>query len=192
MKWPDKKPRCRWANPKNPRYIAYHDAEWGAPLHDDRALFELLILETFQAGLSWECVLNKRENFRAAFEDFDPARVAAFDGAKLAALAADAGIIRNRRKIAASVRNAAAFLAIQKQWGSFDAWLWHWTGGRVLLECGPASSPLSDEISRDLKRRGMAFVGSTVVYAFLQAAGVVNAHEPGCFLHPGPPAGRPG
>ena len=185
MEWSDGKGRCRWANPKNPAYIAYHDSEWGRPLHDDRALFELLVLETFLAGLSWECVLNKRPAFREAFEGFDPARVAAFDEAKQARLAENAAIIRNRRKIAAAVRNAAAFLEIQKEWGSFDAWLWHWTGGEALVECGPVTSPLSDEISRDLKRRGMAFVGSTVVYAYLQAAGVINAHEPGCFLAPG-------
>lgn len=185
MEWPDGKRRCRWANPKNPAYIAYHDAEWGRPLHDDRALFELLVLETFQAGLSWECVLNKRPAFRAAFEGFDPARVAAFDAAKQAQLAGDAGIIRNKRKIAAAVKNAAVFLEMQREWGSFDAWLWHWTDGKPLTEYGPAFSPLSDEISRDLRRRGMAFVGTTVVYAYLQAAGVINGHEPGCFLAPG-------
>lgn len=184
MEWPDGKRRCRWANPKNPAYLAYHDGEWGVPLHDDRALFELLILETFQAGLSWECVLNKRPAFRAAFEGFDPARVAAFGEEKQAALAADPGIIRNKRKISAAVQNAAVFLAIQREWGSFDAWLWHWTEGKPIIECGPATSPLSDEISKDLKRQGMAFVGSTVIYAYLQAAGVLNAHEPGCFLAP--------
>lgn len=184
MEWTDGKPRCRWANPKNPAYIAYHDGEWGVPLHDDRALFELLILETFQAGLSWECVLNKRPAFRQAFEGFYPERVAAFDEAKLEELAQNAAIIRNRRKISAAVKNAAVFLDIQREWGSFDAWLWHWTQGEPLIEYGPASSPLSDEISQDLKRRGMSFVGTTVVYAYLQAAGVINAHEPGCFLAP--------
>lgn len=184
MEWLDGKPRCRWANPKNPAYIAYHDEEWGVPLHDDRALFELLILETFQAGLSWECVLNKRPAFRQAFEDFYPEQVAAFDEEKQAQLAQNAAIIRNRRKIRAAVKNAAVFLDIQKEWGSFDAWLWHWTGGKPVIEYGPAFSPLSDEISKDLRRRGMSFVGTTVVYAYLQAAGVINGHAPGCFLAP--------
>ena len=190
MEWADGRQRCRWANPKNPAYIAYHDHEWGVPLHDDRALFELLVLETFQAGLSWECVLNKRTAFRAAFEGFDPARVAAFGPQKQQQLAQDPAIIRNRRKIAAAVKNAAVFLDIQREWGSFDAWLWHWTAGETLAEYGPATSPLSDEISADLKRRGMSFAGSTVVYAFLQAAGVINGHEPGCFLAPPTGAGR--
>lgn len=148
MEWTDGKPRCRWANPKNPAYIAYHDGEWGVPLHDDRALFELLILETFQAGLSWECVLNKRPAFRQAFEGFYPERVAAFDEAKREELAQNAAIIRNRRKISAAVKNAAVFLDIQREWGSFDAWLWHWTQGEPLIEYGPASSPLSDEIPK--------------------------------------------
>ena len=123
MEWLDGKPRCRWANPKNPAYIAYHDEEWGVPLHDDRALFELLILETFQAGLSWECVLNKRPAFREAFEGFYPEQVAGFDEEKQARLAQNAAIIRNRRKIKAAMKNAAVFLDIQKEWGSFDAWL---------------------------------------------------------------------
>lgn len=184
MEWTDGKPRCRWANPKNPAYIAYHDGEWGVPLHDDRALFELLILETFQAGLSWECVLNKRPAFRQTFEGFYPGRVAAFGPEKREELAQNAAIIRNRRKISAAVKNAAVFLDIQREWGSFDAWLWHWTQGEPLIEYGPASSPLSDEISQDLKRRGMSFVGTTVVYAYLQAAGIINAHEPGCFRAP--------
>lgn len=194
MEWKDGLPRCRWANPANPRYLHYHDREWGVPVHDDRLLFEMLILEGFQAGLSWECVLNKREAFRRAFDDFDWEKVAAYGDAKCAALAADAAIIRNRRKIAAAVKNAAVFLAIQTEWGSFDAWLWHWTAGKTVAEYGPATSPLSDEISADLKRRGMSFAGSTVVYAYLQAAGVISGHEPGCFLAPpakgvGPGAG---
>ena len=177
--------RCRWADPNSELYIAYHDNEWGRPEHDNRKLFEMLTLEGFQAGLSWLTILKKREAFRRAFDNFQPDVIVQYGPEKVEALMADTGIVRNRRKIAAAVRNAAAFLEIQKEWGSFDAWLWHWTGGEALVECGPATSPLSDEISRDLKRRGMAFVGSTVVYAYLQAAGVINAHEPGCFLAPG-------
>lgn len=180
--YPDGRARCGWANPANQRYIAYHDSEWGRPLHDDRALFELLVLETFQAGLSWECVLNKRDAFRRAFAGFDPKAVAAFGPDKLEALRQDAGIIRNRKKIAAAVANAQAFLAIRKEWGSFDAYLWHWTDGATLCEWGPTSSNLSDKVSADLKSHGMRFVGTTVVYAYLQAAGVIDAHEPGCFL----------
>lgn len=186
MEWTDGKPRCRWANPKNPAYIAYHDGEWGVPLHDDRALFELLILETFQAGLSWECVLNKREAFRRAFDDFHWEKVAAYDAEKCAALAQDAGIIRNRRKIAAAVGNARVFGAIRQEWGSFDAYLWHWTGGKTLCERGKATSPLSDALSADLQKRGMKFVGSTIIYAYLQAVGVLWSHEDGCFLREPP------
>ena len=159
MTWSDGKCRCRWANPANPRYIRYHDEEWGVPVHDDRKLFEMLILEGFQAGLSWECVLNKQPAFRRAFDDFDWDKVAAYDDAKLAALYTDPGIIRN-----------------------FDAYLWQWTGGKTLVESGPTTSPLSDAISKDLKKRGMKFVGSTIIYAYLQAVGVLYAHEPGCFL----------
>ena len=135
MTWSDGKCRCRWANPGNPRYIRYHDEEWGVPVHDDRRLFEMLILEGFQAGLSWECVLNKQEAFRRAFDDFDWEKVAAYDEARQAALYADPGIIRNRRKIAAAVGNAAAFAAIQQEFGSFDSYLWQWTGGKTLVEC---------------------------------------------------------
>lgn len=186
MTWSDGKCRCRWANPGNPRYIRYHDEEWGVPVHDDRRLFEMLILEGFQAGLSWECVLNKQEAFRRAFDDFDWDKVAAYDEARQAALYADPGIIRNRRKIAAAVGNAAAFAAIRQEFGSFDSYLWQWTGGKTLVECGPTTSPLSDAISKDLKKRGMKFVGSTIIYAYLQAVGVLYAHEPGCFLEAAP------
>lgn len=190
MEWKDGRPRCWWANPENPRYIHYHDAEWGVPEHDDRVLFEMLILEGFQAGLSWECILNKRENFRRAFDNFDWEKVAAYGPEKLEALAQDAGIVRNRRKIAASVGNARAFAAIRQEWGSFDAYLWHWTGGRSLREVGRATSPLSDAISKDLQKRGMKFVGSTIVYAYLQAMGVIWSHEPGCYLYAAGPAGE--
>ena len=180
----DIRPRCGWCNLSNPVYVAYHDAEWAVPSHDDHHLFEMLVLETFQAGLSWETILNKRKRFRQAFDGFDIERIRRYDENKIAELMNDPGIIRNRRKIAAAVKNAAVFLDIQREWGSFDAWLWHWTQGEPLIEYGPAFSPLSDEISKDLKRRGMSFVGTTVVYAYLQAAGVINAHEPGCFLAP--------
>ena len=144
------------------------------------------ILEGFQAGLSWECVLNKQEAFRRAFDDFDWDKVAAYDETRQAALYADPGIIRNRRKIAAAVGNAAAFAAIRQEFGSFDSYLWQWTGGKTLVECGPTTSPLSDAISKDLKKRGMKFVGSTIIYAYLQAVGVLYAHEPGCFLEAAP------
>lgn len=183
MKWKDGKCRCSWANPENPRYLRYHDEEWGRPEHDDRRLFEMLILETFQAGLSWECILNKREQFRAAFDGFDPEKICRYDEAKCEALAQDPSIVRNRRKIAAAVKNAGVFLEIQHQWGSFDAYLRHWTDGKTLRETGKTTSELSDEISKDLRKRGMSFVGSTVIYAYLQAVGVIRGHEEGCFLH---------
>lgn len=182
MEWADGRQRCRWANPKNQRYLDYHDNEWGRPLHDDQKLFELLVLECFQAGLSWECVLNKRPAFRRAFDGFDPVAVAGYDEAKRRALCEDAGIIRNRRKIDAAVRNAQVFLDIRRERGSFDAYLWGWTQGQVIRERDKTSSPLSDAVSADLKARGMRFVGTTVVYAYLQAAGVIDSHEEGCFL----------
>lgn len=179
-RWPDGRHRCRWANPKNPLYVRYHDEEWGVPLHDDQKLFELLILENFQAGLSWECVLNKREAFRRAFEGFDPACVSTYGEDKLESLRSDASLIRNRLKLRAAVTNARAFCAIQREWGSFDRYLWHWTDGRILRETGLVSSPLSDAISADLKRRGMKFVGTVIVYSYLQAAGLLQSHERDC------------
>ena len=174
--------RCRWVNMKNPLYIQYHDQEWGVPLHDDRALFELLILEGFQAGLSWECVLNKREAFRRAFEGFDPEQVSRYDDAKCAALLADPGIIRNRRKVYAAVANARVFLDIQKEFGSFDAYIWHFTDGQAVHESYDirTTSPLSDRVSKDLQKRGMKFVGSTIIYSYLQAMGVLDAHGREC------------
>ena len=185
MEWPDGKIRCPWTNPKNGRYIRYHDEEWGVPVHDDRKLFEMLILECFQAGLSWECVLNKRDAFRKAFNDFDLEAVCAYDEDKLAALQNDPDIIRNRLKIRATVTNARAFRTIQQECGSFSAYLWHWTDGQIIHETGRTTSLLSDAISKDLKKRGMRFVGSTIIYAYLQAVGVICAHEEGCFLaHP--------
>lgn len=182
LTWADGKVRCPWANPKNPAYLHYHDFEWGVPVHDDHTLFEMLILEGFQAGLSWECVLNKREAFRRAFDNFDAETVAGYGQDKLDALARDPDIIRNRLKIRSAVTNARVFLDIQAQFGSFDRYLRQWTGGRVVCETGLATSPLSDAISGDLKKRGMKFVGSTIIYAYLQAVGVIDSHEPGCFL----------
>lgn len=182
MEWADKKTRCFWANPKNERYIHYHDKEWGVPVQDDHKLFEMLILECFQAGLSWECVLNKREAFREAFDDFNLEKVCAYDEQKLEELANNPDIIRNRLKIQAAVTNAHAFRKIQEEYGSFSNYLWSHTENKVIYETGKSSSALSDAISADLKKRGMKFVGTTIVYAYLQAVGVINAHEEGCFL----------
>ena len=190
MEWTDRKIRCRWANPKNERYIRYHDEEWGVLVHDDRKLFEMLILECFQAGLSWECVLNKRDAFREAFDGFYLEKICTYDENKLEALQNNPGIIRNRLKIQAAVTNAQVFRMIQQECGSFSEYLWHWTDGKVIYETGRTSSELSDSISKDLKKRGMKFVGTTVIYAYLQAVGVIYSHEPGCFLanrsHPFP------
>lgn len=182
MEWADGKTRCGWANPKNERYVRYHDEEWGVPVHDDHKLFEMLVLECFQAGLSWECVLNKQEAFRRAFDNFDLERVCAYGEEKLAALQSDPDIIRNRLKIRAAVTNALVFREIQREHGSFSDYLWGWTDGKVIYEKGLASSPLSDRVSMDLKKRGMKFVGTTVVYAYLQAVGVIYSHDAGCFL----------
>ena len=177
--------RCRWCNPRNPLYIAYHDNEWGVPCHDDHTLFELLILEGFQAGLSWECVLNKRDAFRAAFDQFDWNKVAAYDEDKVTELLGNPGIIRNRLKVRAAIRNAAVFRDIRQEFGSFDAYLTSFTGKDVIIEHDKTTSALSDSISRDLHRRGMRFVGSTIIYAYLQAVGVINSHEPDCDLYIG-------
>ena len=182
MEWTDGKVRCCWANPKNERYIRYHDEEWGVPVHDDRKLFEMLILECFQAGLSWECVLNKRDAFREAFDGFDLEKVCAYNEEKLEGLRNNSGIIRNRLKIQATVTNAQVFRTIQEEYGSFSDYLWHWTDGKVVYETGRTSSELSERISKDLKKRGMKFVGTTVVYAYLQAVGVIYSHECDCFL----------
>lgn len=182
MEWEDGKNRCFWANPKNQRYIEYHDKEWGIPCHEDQKLFEMLILESFQAGLSWECVLNKREAFQKAFDQFDLERVCSYGKEKLAELENNPQIIRNKLKIRAAVTNANIFREIQKEFGSFSRYLWHWTGGNVIYEKGATRSPLSDVVSEDLKKRGMKFVGTTIIYAYLQAVGVIYSHEEGCFL----------
>lgn len=177
--------RCAWAR-REPE-ITYHDTEWGVPHHDDSLLFELLTLEGAQAGLSWETVLRKREGYRAAFEGFDPAAVARFDAVRVDALVADARIIRHRGKIRATVSNAAAFLVVQREYGSFDAYLWGFVDGRPIVthraegESLPARTELSDRVSKALKARGFTFVGSTIVYAYLQATGVVDDHAASCF-----------
>ena len=179
---------CRpWA--KSELYIAYHDQEWGVPVHDDRVLFEFLILEGAQAGLSWETILKKRENYRAAFDRFDPAVVAKYGARKRQSLLADAGIVRNRLKIDAAIQNAKAFLAVQKEFGTFDRYIWGFVDHRPLRNARrsmaevPAKSPQSDAMSKDLKRRGFKFVGSTICYAFMQAVGMVNDHLVTCFRH---------
>lgn len=179
------KTRCAWLNPNNAAYVAYHDEEWGRPLYDDQKLYELLLLESFQAGLSWECVLNKRENFRAAFDRFDIDKVIAYDDAKLQALMADPGIIRNRLKIRAAVNNSIVFKAIQKEFGSFSNYVWSFTGGKVIYEefTLRTTSPLSDALSKDLKKRGMTFVGSTIIYSFLQSMGVIHGHSKDCICY---------
>jgi DNA-3-methyladenine glycosylase I len=168
---------------------AYHDAEWGVPLHDDRALFEFLILEGAQAGLSWSTILRKRENYRRAFDDFDARKIARYDDRKVAELLEDAGIVRNRLKIASTIANAEAFLAVRKEFGSFDAYIWSFVGGRPVQNRRrapgdvPAKTPQSDAMSKDLARRGFRFVGSTICYAFMQATGMVNDHLTTCFRH---------
>ncbi len=182
MEWKDKKIRCWWANPKNETYIHYHDKEWGVPVYDDRLLFEMLVLEGFQAGLSWECVLNKREEFRLAFDNFDLEMVCGYQEDDVERLMKNPGIIRNRRKIQAAVKNAWVFREIQREFQSFSNYLWQWTEGEVIYEKGKTCSELSDKVSKDLKKRGMKFVGTTIIYAYLQAVGVIYSHETGCFL----------
>lgn len=176
------KKRCSWVNLKNPLYIQYHDKEWGRPLHDDQRLYELLILESFQAGLSWECVLNKREAFRTAFDGFDIDKIIAYDEKKQQELMQNAGIIRNRLKIKAAIKNSLVFKEIQQEFGSFDRYIWSFTDGKLLREpfTERTTSPLSDTISKDLKKRGMTFVGSTIIYSYLQAIGILNGHAEDC------------
>ncbi len=180
--------RCAWCGAE-PYYVAYHDTEWGVPLHDERALFEFLTLEGAQAGLSWSTILKKREGYRRAFDNFDAERIARYGEADVARLLADAGIVRNRLKIASTIANARATLAIHEEFGGLDAYFWRFVDGRPIqnarteLSQVPASTPLSDTISRDLKQRGFKFVGSTIVYAHMQATGMVNDHLVSCFRH---------
>ena len=179
--------RCRWA--ANDLSILYHDREWGVPQHDDRTLFEFLIIEGAQAGLSWDTILKKRDNYRAAFDGFDPAKVARYDRRKVQALLRDQGIVRNRLKVASAIANARAFLEVQKEFGSFDRYIWQFVGGKPRVNCWslggriPASTPESDAMSKDLKKRGFNFVGSTICYAFMQATGMVNDHAVECFRY---------
>ena len=180
--------RCTWAS--NELAIRYHDREWGVPQHDDRVLFEFLILEGAQAGLSWDTILRKRENYRVAFEGFDPQKIARYERKKTQRLLRDEGIVRNRLKVASAIRNARAFLAVQKEFGSFDRYIWQFVGGKPLVNARrlgkkiPARTPQSDAMSEDLEKRGFNFVGSTICYAFMQATGMVNDHAVECFRHP--------
>jgi DNA-3-methyladenine glycosylase I len=181
--------RCAWAASGNDLYLEYHDREWGVPVHDDRTHFEFLILEGAQAGLSWATILNKRAAYRKAFDDFHPARVARYSEKRIAKLLENPGIVRNRLKVQAAVANARAFLAVQREFGSFDAYVWPFVGGRPIvnrrksIKDVPATSPESDRLSLDLKRRGFKFVGSTILYAHMQAVGMVNDHEVACFRY---------
>jgi len=182
------KKRCRWVPADDPDYIHYHDKEWGRPVHDDRLLFEMLILEGAQAGLSWSTILHKRSSYQRAFANFDPRKVARFDAAKKAALMKDPGIVRNRLKIDSTVTNARAYLEVQREFGSFDRYLWAFVDGKPVINSSgsfPTRTELSDRISKDLKKRGFRFVGTTILYAYLQAVGVVNDHSGDCFLHRG-------
>ena len=175
--------RCKWCNMKNIKYVDYHDKEWCVPKHEDNILFELLILESFQAGLSWECVLNKREDFREAFDNFDIDKVAMYDDVKINELMQNRNIIRNRLKILSAINNSKVFKEIQKEYGSFSKYIWGFTNNTVIYEVGKVSSDLSDIISSDLKKRGMKFVGTTIIYSYLQAIGMIYSHEKECFLY---------
>ena len=182
------KKRCEWCL-SSPLMIAYHDKEWGVPVHNDRKLFEFMVLDAFQAGLSWSTILNKRENFRKAFANFDPVKVARFNKRSFERLMKDAGIIRNRQKISCTIENAKIFLKIQKEHGSFDKYIWQFVDGKPhqnkfkTMRQIPARTSQSDAMSKDLKMRGFKFVGSTICYAFMQAAGMVNDHELGCYRY---------
>jgi DNA-3-methyladenine glycosylase I len=182
--------RCRWVNPANPRYVEYHDTEWGVPCHDETRLFELLNLEGAQAGLSWQTILNKREHYRAAFDGWDAEKIAAYDAAKVAQLLANPGIVRNRLKVAATIANAQAWLRLRDEGSSLDRLMWgyvdgapivnHWPGGAL-----PAKTALSERISKDLAKRGFKFIGPTIVYAYMQATGMVDDHDPACICRVG-------
>ena len=179
----DDKKRCKWCNMKNPLYIDYHDNEWGKLRTDDHYLYEMLILESFQAGLSWECVLNKRESFRTAYEGFDIEKVCDFGPQKFTELLNNKEIIRNKLKINASINNSKIFKEISAEYGSFYNYLKEFTGEDVIYEFDKVTSEISDVISADLKKRGMKFVGSTIIYSYLQAVGIINSHDESCFLH---------
>ena len=187
VKQSDNRKRCAWCPADDAEYVRYHDEEWGVPVHDDRLLFEMLILEGAQAGLSWRTILARRATYRKAYDNFDAKKIARYDAKKVKALMGDPGIIRNRLKVAASIDNAKAFLAVREEFGSFDRFIWSFTGGKTLVNRpkGPgdfkASTAESDAMSKDLKKRGFRFVGSTICYAFMQAVGMVDDHMAGCF-----------
>ena len=179
--------RCRWVNLKNPNYIKYHDEEWGIPSYEDHHLFEMLILESFQAGLSWECILNKRKAFEEAFDHFDAQKISKYEANKIEELMQNKGIVRNRRKIEASIQNAKIFLSIQQEFGSFSNYIWSFTEGKVIENENhfQSSNALSDKISDDLSSRGMKFVGSVIIYSYIQAIGLLNDHEDSCSFRKG-------
>lgn len=178
--------RCKWINLKNKIYVDYHDNEWGKIKHNDKYLFEMLILEGFQAGLSWECILNKREDFRKAFDNFDYEKISKYDNNKIDELLNNPNIIRNKLKINAAITNAKIFMEVQKEFGSFDKYIWSFSNSKVIKNMDDnlkTTSELSDTISKDLKKRGMKFVGSTIIYSYLQAIGIINDHELNCYLY---------
>ena len=175
--------RCTWLNLNNPIYVKYHDEEWGVPVYDDHKLFEMLLLESFQAGLSWECVLNKREAFKKAFDNYNYKKIKDYNEEKQKKLMNNKNIIRNQRKITATIKNAKIFMEIQKEYNSFSNYLWHFTNNKIIYETGKTTSTLSDQISKDLKKRGMSFVGTTIIYSYLQAIGMINSHEKNCYLY---------
>lgn len=175
--------RCFWLNENNPTYVDYHDNEWCIPKYNDHELFELLILESFQAGLSWECVLNKREAFRSSFDNFDIIKVSHYKEDKINELLENKDIIRNRLKIQAAINNAKVFLNIQKEYESFSNYIWSFTNNKIIYETDKTSSELSDKISNDLKKRGMKFVGTTIIYSYLQAIGILYSHDKDCFMY---------
>jgi DNA-3-methyladenine glycosylase I len=182
----ERRQRCAWVNEQNPLYCRYHDEEWGTPIRDDRPMYELFLLELFQAGLSWITILKKREAFRAAFDDFDVEKIAAYDESKLQSLLQDAGIIRSRNKIEAAISNAKIVLTLRQEFGSFSKYLWSFSGGKIVINpdgAPRAVSPLSDRISADMKKRGMRYAGSVTIHSFLQAAGIVNEHEADCYRY---------
>ena len=175
--------RCKWCNLKNEKYIEYHDKEWGVAIYDDKHLYEMLILESFQAGLSWECVLNKREDFRKAFDNFEIDKVFDYDEKKVQELLKNENIIRNKLKINAAINNSKIFKEIQNEYKTFSNYIWSFTNNKVIYEIGKTSSELSDIISKDLQKRGMRFVGTTIIYSYLQAIGVIYSHDKECFLY---------
>ena len=176
------KTRCSWAGPDE-IYIKYHDEEWGIPTHDDRELFEMLVLESFQAGLSWITILKKRQNFKKAFDDFDVEKVAGYGESKISELLENEGIIRHKGKIASAINNAQVFIEIQKEFGSFDSYIWSFTDGEIIKAEYLTESDLSKDISKDLKRRGMKFVGPTIIYSYLESIGIIDNHQEGCFRY---------